>query len=58
VEEPASTPRQKELNTPSLVEQQPEQDTVVVSKHVEELSIEQGEGLLSVADVGESWARG
>lgn len=39
MEEPESKSRLKELNTPRLVEQ----DTIVVCKHVEELSIEQGE---------------
>lgn len=42
----------------SLAEQQLEQDTVEACQHVEELGIEQGEGLLSVADAGDSRARG
>lgn len=56
VEESAGKPRWQELNTPSLVEQQPEQDTVAACEHVEELSIEQGERPLLVADAGESRA--
>lgn len=43
---------------PSLLEQQLEQGLVAVHLHVEEPGIEEGEGLLSVADMGESWAQG
>lgn len=58
MEEPPGEPRLKELSTPCLAEQQREQDTAARCELGEGLSVEKGEGLLSVADVGESWAQG